>query len=277
MRFASLAAASLLVAAPAFAGWTDDHDCKFTAPRRAVTPAAGITRVVIHAESGALNVDGTQGATQIGVTGTACTSEEDFLQRMTLTLRKSGSDLHIDVNIPEKTVVFGFFSARLDFNVTLPAGLPVVIDDDSGSMRVTNTGALTIDDDSGSIEVRNVRGPLTIHDDSGSIDVDGVVGNVTIEDDSGELTVRNVQGNVEIEDDSGAITVARVEGSLRIREDDSGSIVVQNVRRDVTVDDDSSGSIDVSDIGGNFHVARKSSGSIAHDRVSGRVSIPEKF
>lgn len=277
MRLASLAAASVLVAAPAFAGWIEDNDCKYSAPRRAATPAAGITRVVIHAESGSLTVDGTAGATQIVASGTACTSEDDFLSRMTLTLRKSGSELHIDANIPEKTVIFGFFSARLDFTVTLPAGLPVVIEDGSGAIRVANTGALTIDDDSGSIEVRNVRGPVTIHDDSGSIDIDGVVGNVNIEDDSGELTVRNVTGNVEIEDDSGAITVARVEGSLRIRQDDSGSIVVQNVRRDVTIDEDGSGAISVTDIGGNFHVGSKSSGSISHDRVSGRVSIPERF
>ena len=173
MRIASLAAVTLL-AVPAFAGWTDDNDCKFTANRRAATPAAGITRVVIHAESGSLAVDGTAGATQIVAGAVACTSEEDFLPRMTLTLRKSGSDLHIDANIPEKTVLFGFFSARLDMSITLPAGLPVVIDDDSGAMRVSNTGALTIDDDSGSIDVRNVRGALTIHDDSGSIDIDNV-------------------------------------------------------------------------------------------------------
>jgi len=276
MRIASLAAVTLL-AVPAFAGWTDDNDCKFTANRRAATPAAGITRVVIHAESGSLAVDGTSGATQIVAGAVACTSEEDFLPRMTLSLRKSGSDLHIDANIPEKTVLFGFFSARLDMSITLPAGLPVVIDDDSGAMRVSNTGALTIDDDSGSIDVRNVRGALTIHDDSGSIDIDNVTGNVLIEDDSGEITIRNVHGNVEIEDDSGAISVARVEGSLRVREDDSGSIVVQNVRRDVTIDDDGSGSVDVTDIGGNFHVGRKSGGHISHERVAGRVTIPEKF
>jgi hypothetical protein len=276
MRFGTIAVASALFAAPAFAGWFDD-ECRFTAARRAATPSAGITRVVIHAEAGSLTVDGTAGAKEIVASGTACTSDEDFLPRMNLTLRKSGSELHIDAQIPEKTVIFGYFQARLDFGVTLPAGLPVVIDDDSGAMRVTNTGPLTIDDDSGSIEVQNVRGALTIHDDSGSIDIDTVTGDVKIEDDSGELTVRNVTGNVDIEDDSGAITVARIEGSLRIRNDDSGSIVAQNVRRDVTVEDDGSGAIDVSDVGGNFTVARKGSGHISHARVSGRVKVPEKF
>ncbi len=276
MRIATIAAATALLAAPAFAGWFDD-ECRHTATRRAATPAAGITRVVIHAEAGSLAVDGTAGAKEIVASGTACTSDEDFLPRMNLVLRKSGSELHIDALIPEKTVMFGYFQARLDFGVTLPAGLPVAIDDDSGAMRVSNTGPLTIDDDSGAIEVRNVRGAVTIRDDSGSIDVDTVTGDVKIEDDSGEMTVRNVTGNVDIEDDSGAIHVARIEGSLRIRNDDSGAIMAQNVRRDVTIDDDSSGLVDVSDIGGNFTVARKSSGHISHTRVAGKVTVPERF
>lgn len=279
MRFRALTtAAVLLTAGSAFAGngLFDDMDCSHTAPRRATTPAAGISRIVIHADSGSLKVDGTPGATQIVAAGTACSSDEDFLPRMTLTLRKSGSDLHVTADIPDKNVMFGFFSARLDLGVTIPAGLPVVIDDDSGWIKVSNVGPLTIDDDSGAIEVRGVRGNLTIHDDSGAIDVDNVSGSVSIEDDSGEIVVRNIGGNVEIEDDSGAISVARVEGSLRIRNDDSGSILVQNVKRDVTIDEDGSGAIDVADIGGNFTVGHKGSGGIDHVRVAGRVRIPER-
>jgi hypothetical protein len=277
MRLVALTAAALLTASSAFAGGLlDDMDCDHTAPRRVASPVSGVSRVVIHADSGWLKVDGVQGATQVLAAGTACTSDEDFLPRMTLTMRRSGSDLHITAEIPDKTVIFGFFSARLDFGVTLPAGMPVVIDDDSGWMKVANTGVTTIDDDSGSIEVRNVSGNLTIHDDSGSIEIDRVTGNVVVEDDSGDLSVKNVGGSVEIEDDSGSITVAKIEGSLRIREDDSGSITVQNVKHDVTIDDDSSGGIDVADIGGNFTVGHKGSGGIDYVRVAGRVRIPEK-
>lgn len=277
MRIATMTAAAVLLSAgSAFAGNGLFDDCSHTAPRRAAAPAAGISRVVIHADSGSLNVEGTPGATQIVAAGTACTSDEDFLPRITLTMRRSGSDLHVTAEIPDKTVVFGFFSARLDLGITLPAGLPVVINDDSGWMKVSNVGATTIDDDSGAIEIRNVRGNLTIHDDSGAIDIDGVTGNVEVEDDSGELVVKNITGNVEIEDDSGSISVARIEGSLRIRNDDSGSITVQNVKRDVLIDDDGSGSIDVADIGGNFTVGQKGSGGIDYARVSGKVRIPER-
>lgn len=280
MRIAAMTTAAVLFSAgTAFAGngLFDDMDCQHTAPRRAQTPVSGISRVVLHTDSGWLKVDGTAGATQIVATGTACTSDEDFLPRMTLTLRKSGSDLHITTEIPDRTVIFGFFSARLDLGVTLPAGMPVVIEDDSGWIKVSNTGALTIDDDSGAIEVRNVNGNLTIHDDSGAIDINTVTGNVVVEDDSGELNIKNVTGSVEIEDDSGAIVVANVSGSLRIRNDDSGSIAVQNIKRDVTIDDDGSGGIEVADIGGNFTVGHKGGGGgIDYVRVAGKVRIPEK-
>lgn len=274
MRHTAIAAAVMLLAAgSALADW--DDDCKYTAPRNLTTPSAGVTKVVIHAESGSLQVDGTPGVTQVTVKGTACTSDDDFLDRIRLTARRQGSELHIEADIPDKTVLFGFFQARLDFAVTLPAGLPVTIDDDSGWIKVTNTGALVIDDDSGSIEIRNVKGNIEIDDDSGEIEIDTVTGDVRISDDSGSLTVKNVTGHVEIEDDSGSISVARV-ASLHIRNDDSGSIAVQNVRGDVMIDDDGSGSIEVADIGGNFTVEHKGSGGIDYTGVKGKVRIPER-
>lgn len=275
MKSAAMATAVLMLAAGSALAQVWDDDCKYTSPRRAAIAAGGVTKIVLHGESGYLKVDGQPGASQIIATGTACTSEEDFLDRITLSAKRIGSELHITADIPEKTVIFGFFQARLDFAVTLPSGVPVMIDDDSGWIKVTNVGPLEIDDDSGSIEVRQVRGNLVIDDDSGEIDIDGVTGNVSIDDDSGSITVRNVTGTVEIEDDSGSISVATVD-SLRIRNDESGSIDVKNVRRDVTIDVDGSGSIEVADVGGNFTVGRKGSGGIDYDRVAGRVNIPER-
>ena len=277
-RAAMMAAITLLATGSAFArGGLFDDDCKYTAPRNLVTPASGVTKVVIHADAGSLKVDGQQGATQITTTGTACTSDDDFLDRITLTQRRDGSTLYIEANIPDRTVIFGFFQARLDFAITMPAWLEVSIDDDSGWIKTANTGRLTIDDDSGSIEVHNVRGPIEIDDDSGDISIAAVIGNVTISDDSGSIDIKDVNGSLEIEDDSGGITVARVEGSLRIREDDSGSITVENVKHDVLIDEDGSGSIEVADVGGNFTVGSKGSGSIDYERVAGRVKIPERF
>lgn len=276
MKIAATGILAALLAVPAFAGVFDGDECRYSEPRRAHTPAAGISKVVIHAVAGSLEVGGVAGADRVVVDGQACTSESDLIDEMTITLRKRGSVLHIDAEIPEKRVIFGFYSARLDFSVTLPAGIPVEIEDGSGWIRVSNTGPATIHDGSGAIEVRGVQGPLEIRDGSGGIDVDGVGGPVSITDGSGEILIRNVRGDITLEDGSGAISVSHAEGSLHVREDGSGSIGVRNVRGSVLIDDDGSGAVDVADIGGDFTLRHKGSGSISHERVAGKLSVPSR-
>lgn len=259
MRFSALSLAAVLTmsAASASAGLFGIDECKYKEARHLTTPASGVTKVVIHADSGSLTVDGRSGLAQIAADGTACTTEEDFLSKMTLTARKQGTELHITAVVPSATVWFGFFNATLDFTVAVPAGIPIDIQDDSGWIKTSNTGTLWIDDDSGSIEVHNVRGDLRIDDDSGSITVDDVAGNVKITDDSGSIEVANVSGSVMIDDDSGSIDARHVKGS-------------------VTIQDDSSGPVEVADIGGDFTVRHKDSGDIDYVRVAGKVSIPER-
>ena len=276
-RSALATVALVLLATPVFADpLFDDDECRYKEARNLSTPAAGVTRVIIHAEAGSLAVDGRPGASQVMVLGQACTSDDEFLPKMQLTARRSGGDLHLDVQIPEKTVIFGFFQARLDFSVSIPAGVPVDIEDGSGWIKISNTGNTTIDDGSGSIDVRDVRGDLRINDGSGEIEVRGVTGGVTIDDNSGEVTVRNVTGDVSVRDGSGEITVRDVEGSVRIPDDGSGSINIENIRRDVVIEEDGSGSVDVTGIGGSFTVHEKGAGAIDYDRVSGKVDIPER-
>jgi hypothetical protein len=48
------------------------------------------------------------------------------------------------------------------------------------------------------------------------------------------------------------------------------------VERDVTIDVDSSGSIQVDRIGGNFTVGADGSGGISHNRVTGKVQLPNE-
>ncbi|MFZ2491848.1 MAG: hypothetical protein WA208_10210 [Thermoanaerobaculia bacterium] len=248
-------------------------DCKHAADRKVATPATGISKIVIHGEAGSLRVEGRDGAVDVAAVGRACTSDRDLLDDMTLTLRRSGNTLHVDAHIPEKTIIFGFYEARLDFTVLLPANIPVEIHDGSGSLKVANVVSAVVEDGSGSMEIRGVRGALQISDGSGEIDIDGIGGNVTIEDGSGEITLRNATGNVTIEDGSGGIDVARIGGRLVI-DDSSGSISAAHVKQGVIVEDDGSGSIDVADIGGDFLVHQKGSGSVHHTRVAGKVSVP---
>ncbi|HVR40316.1 MAG TPA: hypothetical protein VMU84_14565 [Thermoanaerobaculia bacterium] len=253
-KTAVVAGALLLAASGARAGWLSG--CDESAPRHVVTPASGITRVVVEARAGSLEIRGQRGLSQITADGTACSSDRDFLKKIDLRLSRSGSELHVDVLIPDHGGFFGNNEARLDLTVNVPAGIPMEIHDSSGWMKVSDIGAATINDSSGEMEVRNVQGNLTVHDSSGEVDIDGVSGDVTIDDSSG------------------AMTIARVSGTVHVEDDGSGSIDIRDVKRDVTIDDDGSGSVRVADVTGNFTLRMKGSGDVDYLRVGGRVSVP---
>ncbi|HXG58952.1 MAG TPA: hypothetical protein VNL91_08005 [Thermoanaerobaculia bacterium] len=234
-------------------------DCRYTADRAAAISLAGAKRIVILAEAGSLRVAGQPGLAEVRASGTACSPERELLDDIRLTATRSGADIRIEATTPEGTGLFPWsHGARLDFSVSVPAELPIVVEDDSGPIRIENVAAAVVDDDSGEIDIRNVRGDVTIRDDSGSIRVVGVGGMVHVEDD-----------------DSGEIEIERA-GAVRIDDDDSGSIDIRDIRGDVTIRADGSGSIDVRNVGGSFTVERDGSGGIEYENVRGRVRIPEK-
>lgn len=235
MRVPTLAILSVFIAVTAGA---DPFGCDETAPRRATISAAGASRIVILARAGSLKVEGRPGS-EVLATGTACSSDSDFLDRIQLEARRNGSDVELEAVIPERMMQFGWHEARLDFEVAIPSSIPVVVKDSSGEAHIRNVAALEIRDGSGTIVIRGVRGNVSVHDGSGGIEIEDVGGDVEVRDGSGGIDIRDVQRNVRI----------AVDGS---------------------------GGISVSDVRGDFIVARDGSGSIDHSRVSGRVSIPDR-
>jgi hypothetical protein len=234
MRTAIFLAASLAAATSAFASW---GDCTNTAPRSAVLPIAGATRVVVIGRAGSLKVTGRAGANEVRATGTACTSTKSELADIQLRATRSGGEIRIEAVIPDvSTSMFG--DHRLDFEVSLPTNVPVRVVDGSGGLTIEHTAALEV------------------------------------EDGSGELTIRHVAGNLEVQDGSGSMTIEDVSGNVRIR-DGSGSIDVHRVTGSVVLND-GSGAVDVTDVGGDFIVESKGSGHVSYDRVKGRVDVPRR-
>lgn len=248
---------ALLHASAASAGWFDEESCSHTGPRNANVPGAGIQRVVIDSGAGLLRVEGQEGAREVAIRGVACSSDADYLKSMQVKMSRSGGDLRIETVMPEKAIFFGFFEAKIDLTITLPAGLPVVIDDGSGSIVVENTGNLKIEDGSGSIQVRGIRGSVEIEDGSGSIDVADVSGAVKLNDGSGAIVVQNC-------------------ASVLVEADGSGSINIADVKQNVKVEADGSGSMTVANVGGDFVVLAKGGGSINYEKVAGKINIPER-
>src|SRR5437764_5036048 len=133
---ASLALA--FAATTSFAGWFDD--CDYTAARSASLPVAGATSVSIIGRAGELRVTGVRGAAEVMAKGNACTSERDNLQQIQLVATRVGSEVRIEAKVPQSSSFF-FAHNALDFEVTLPANLPVRIDDTSGELTVDGVGA----------------------------------------------------------------------------------------------------------------------------------------
>lgn len=233
MRNALIAAAALATATTASAGFFSD--CDHSAPRSLSSPIAGVTKVIVIGHAGTLKVEGRSGAGDVRANGTACASSESLLHDIALRATRAGNELRIEADIPEDLFTE---QASLDFTVTLPNNIPVVVKDGSGSLEVVNTASADITDGSGELIVKGVNGDVAIQDGSGSIDVS------------------DVTGQVRIRDGSGSIDVAR-----------AGSVLVEA---------DGSGSIDVADIRGDFTVGQKGSGSIDYERVGGKVNVPER-
>jgi hypothetical protein len=234
MRMRLFAVSLVLVASGARAGW----DCDHTAPRRVSAPLTGVSHIKVIGRAGTLRVAGRPGVREVVATGTACSSEKNFLNEIQLRAEQSGSVLRIEAVIPERNSIFGWGGAKLDFEVTVPDSIAIDVHDGSGDLEIENVG------------------PLRVVDGSGELRIRGVNGNLDVQDGSGELTIAGVHGDVKVEDGSGGMTITRVD-------------------RNVTIVD-GSGSIEASDIHGDFTVEEDGSGGIDYERVGGKVTIPRR-
>jgi hypothetical protein len=224
---------AMFAASLAQASWVDYEEV-----RDLDVDAAGVSDFFIDAGAGSMTVKGDASADSIRVTATIQveTGDDEKAQKiiandLTLTLDRNG----------DRVVLKSFFdnggwgdtSGSVKLEVVMPAGIPLRVDDGSGSIIIEDIEAdVEIDDGSGSLKVFNV-GAVEIDDGSGSITIERASGDVSIIDGSGSITVDEVGGSVRIDDGSGSINVSDVEKDLIIEEDGSGGLSVSNVRGNV--------------------------------------------
>jgi len=216
-------------------------DCQEFVPRSALQPAAGVTRVVVIGRAGFLHIEGRNDVSEIRASGTACAPIEHLLVAILLKASRSGSTVTVEAMVPNEDGGLFESGPKLDFTVTLPAGIDLYVADTAGELLISN--------------VRNAK----------------------VSDTSGNIGIRNVAGNVTVQDRTGPIAIADVGGNVHIPADSSGSIQIARVRGSVTIDDDGSGSVDISDVGGDFTLRSKGSGAVDYRRVAGHVSIPSRY
>jgi hypothetical protein len=227
---------AMFIASAAQADWGDYEE-----ERDLELDASGLSDFFIDAGAGSMTVNGDDNAKSITVTATIQVDSNDdekaqelIAKSLTLTLERDGDRAVLKSMFDNSTWSNDSGSVKLE--VTMPAGIPLRIDDGSGSIIVQDTKSdLEVDDGSGSLKIYNV-GALKIDDGSGSILVEKATGDVSIIDGSGSITVSEVGGSVTIDDGSGSINVSDVEKDLIIEEDGSGGLNVSNVRGSVEAD-----------------------------------------
>ncbi|MBT8068138.1 MAG: DUF4097 domain-containing protein [Gammaproteobacteria bacterium] len=228
---------AMFVASFADAAWND-----YTTVRELKLDAEAIEVFEIDAGAGSMEVRGVSGLDRIAVVATVIvpqSNEDEAMKyidkKMRLSLDSAGNRARLISDFDDG--MFGKGSnARIDLEISLPAGIAIEIDDGSGSIDLVDIAAdVSIDDGSGSIDAKGVAN-ISIDDGSGSIDVSAATGDVSIVDGSGSINVRSVAGSVTIDDGSGSIKVKDVEQDLIVVEDGSGGFSYSDVRGSVKDD-----------------------------------------
>ncbi len=253
----------------------DFDECEHRDVRNLNASASTSDLLAIGSGSGDVRVDGRDGATAVSVEAELCASDEELLRELSVRLDREGNQLVLEALYPDDRD--GWWRdryARVNLVVTVPAGMPVGIDDGSGGIDVSAVGNLVIHDGSGYIDAFDVRGDVRIDDGSGDVTLRNVAGAVEISEGAVSFQLEDIRGRLDIDDGSGEIFAEGVQGDVEI-DDGSGEIRVYDAGGSVTVDD-SSGSIIVRGVQGDFRVRNDSSGSIEHSNVVGVVDLPRR-
>lgn len=273
------------------------QSCEVRADRSVEGSVDGVKRLIVRAGAGELVVEGIAGRRSVSASGVACGRNDRQVERLQLRIGREGDALILTTQIPEGGFnPFNWFAGDgwIDLTVNVPAGMPIDIEDSSGSADISKVGSTRITDSSGELNIDTIRGDLIVGDGSGDIVIRNVHGMVRLADASGEVAIAEVTGDVIVTNDgsgdiqisdvrgsvtigddaSGSIRIERVGGSVKIENDASGDIYVAQVKNDFTVLSDSSGDIEATDIEGNFTVGTPGSGSIKHERIGGEVRLP---
>jgi len=117
-------------------------------------------------------------------------------------------------------------NCTVDFDVIVPAGVPVTGKLDSGDLDIAGMSSVDVQADSGQARVEDVSGAVKLRLDSGSINLRNV-GEVQLHSDSGSITGADVRGPVDATSSSGSVELKLTqENDVKVQAD-SGSIDVK--------------------------------------------------
>jgi len=275
--------------------------CRYSAPRNAEIDAAGLKLLAVETGPDTLVIQGQPGLAKIEVRGTACASDEKWLQDIKVETARTGDTASVIARDGDHNVNFfsifniveGGSYAYLKLDVRVPQALAVRLKEGSGDATASKLAALDATLGSGDLKVDGVAGELglrvgsgdVVANDvgslnlsslgSGDVSVDGVRGDAHAGSvGSGDLGLRNVTGNVSIGSvASGDAKLAGVGGSVQVQSVGSGDLGARNVKGDVTVGAVASGDVSIEQAGGNVSAQSVGSGDFGANGVGGDFSV----
>ncbi|HJP98358.1 MAG TPA: DUF4097 family beta strand repeat-containing protein [Rhodanobacteraceae bacterium] len=286
---AALAAASFSAAAA--------EPCRYSAPRDAELDAAGLKLLSVEIGPDDLTIRGQPGLTKIVVHGTACASNEKWLQDVKVETARHGDTASVVARDGDRGITFSLFGgsyAYLKLDVRVPQSVAVKLKEGSGDAAAANLASLDASLGSGDLKVNGIAGELAlgvgsgdvVGNDVGSVNLSGVSsGDVHVDGvrgdahagsvGSGDFGLRNVKGSVSVGSvSSGDVKLAGVGGNVTVGSVGSGDVTIEQAGGSVRADSVGSGDFGADGVGGDFSVGSLGSGDIHHRRVKGKVSIP---
>ncbi|HEY3465008.1 MAG TPA: DUF4097 family beta strand repeat-containing protein [Amycolatopsis sp.] len=116
-------------------------------------------------------------------------------------------------------------NCSVDFDVVVPAGVPVTGQVDSGGLDIAGVASVDVRADSGHARVEDVPGLVKLRLESGGIDLRDV-GEVQLHADSGSIKGNDVRGPVDVTSSSGSVDFSLTQANNVKIKADSGSVEV---------------------------------------------------
>ncbi|MFC4083317.1 DUF4097 family beta strand repeat-containing protein [Amycolatopsis samaneae] len=96
-------------------------------------------------------------------------------------------------------------NCSVDYDVVVPAGIPVTGKNDSGGVRIAGVASVDVTVDSGRAEVANVAGPVKLTVDSGATELRDIGQDVTVRAESGSVKGTGLRGRIDVKANSGGV------------------------------------------------------------------------
>lgn len=140
----------------------------------------------------------------------------------------------------------------VDYDVTVPAGLPVTGGTTNGGLTLSDVGTVDVHTSNGEIAVNNATGPVKLRTSNGGVNVRGVKGGgIDTQTSNGEVTIQTATPqDITARTTSGSLTITVPPARYRISADDA------NGDKKVAFENDPSGTyrLDLSTTNGDLTV-----------------------